>query len=214
MHPFRKAFSDPSAPTGKRGPKAEPALGYEFVDFTQQPLNLYATELTYCEPHWHEAAELIFVLQGSFEVLMHNRPIPLQAGGMVFVQADDLHTVHARENSSILLAVQFSPALDKIWGPRSGREPSVVIERLCPNTPQHRALITSLADLARHVFHHEPVFGDYGLLRRVFALLEMVKLASDSVPGIAGAQAQGLGTDRQVEIAKRAIGYASEHYLD
>lgn len=214
MHPFRKARSNPTAPVAGRGPMAEPALGYELVDFTRQPVNLYATELTYCEPHWHEATELIFVLRGSFELLMQNRPTSLRRGGMVFVRADDLHTMHAREDASILLAIQFAPALDKIWGPRSDRDPSVVIERLCPDEPQHRALIDSLADLVDYVFHNEPVFGDYGLLRRVFAVLEMIKLAASALARPEALPAQSSTSDRQVEIAKRAIAYASEHYLD
>src|SRR5258705_10260158 len=104
MRPFRHARSSPaSAPNGRRA-VAEPALGYELVDFNQQPINLYATELMCCEPHWHEAAELIIVLAGSFEILLGNRSLRLKKGGMVFVQADDLHTVHAREERSVLLA--------------------------------------------------------------------------------------------------------------
>jgi AraC family transcriptional regulator, melibiose operon regulatory protein len=212
MHPFRKALSSAAGPTGRLA--AAPALGYELVDFNQQPINLYATELTYCEPHWHEAAELIIGLSGCFEVLLGNRSVRLKKGGMVFVQADDLHTVHAREDRSVLLAVQFSPTLERVWGARSNREPSVVVEGLRPDEPAHRDLMASIADLARHVVHHEPVFGDYGLLKRVFALLEMVKLVCESSAAPEDAQRPPGGGDRQMEIAKQAIAYANEHYLE
>jgi hypothetical protein len=65
------------------------------------------------------------------EVLLGNRSLRLKKDGMVFVQADDLHTVHARDDRSVLLAVQFSPALHTVCGARSGRDPSVVIEARC-----------------------------------------------------------------------------------
>jgi AraC-like DNA-binding protein len=214
MQPFRNAPSSPVGPSARRRVVAEPALGYELVDFNQQPINLYATELTYCEPHWHEATEFIIVLSGCFEVLMGNRSVHLKKGGMVFVQADDLHTVHAREDRSVLLAVQFSPTLHRVWGARSGRDPSVVVEALRPDEPTHRDLLASVADLARHVFHHEPVFGDYGLLKRVFALLEMVGLVSESSGALEDTEKPSSGGERQMEIAKRAIAYANDHYLE
>jgi AraC-like DNA-binding protein/mannose-6-phosphate isomerase-like protein (cupin superfamily) len=214
MHPFKNAHSNPAAVAAGRAAVAEPALGYEFVDFSRQPLNLYATELTYCEPHWHEATELMFVLRGSFEVLTQNRPVSLGKGGMVFVRADDLHTLHARQDGSILLAMQFAPALDKIWGPRSDRDPSAVIDCLRPSESEHGALLGALGELVDYVFHSEPVFGDYGLLRRVFAVLERVKLVASASSRPEEMPSLGAGSDRQVDIAKRAIAYAREHYLE
>ena len=212
MRPFRHARPSPASPSNGRRAVAEPALGYEMVDFNQQPINLYVTELTYCEPHWHEAAELIIVLSGSFEVLLRNRSLRLKAGGMVFVQGDDLHTVHPREDRSVLLGVQFSPALHMVCG--AGRQPSMVLEELRPQEPAHRDLFAAVADLARHVFHHEPVFGDYSLLRRVFALLEAVQLVSDSSVALDDTEKASSSRERPMEIAKRAIAYANEHYLE
>jgi AraC-like DNA-binding protein len=212
MRPFRHARPSPAAPSSGRRAVAEPALGYEMVDFNQQPINLYVTELTYCEPHWHEAAELIIVLSGSFEVLLRNRSLRLKAGGMVFVQGDDLHTVHPREDRSVLLGVQFSPALHMVCS--AGRQPSMVLEELRPQEPAHRDLFAAVADLARHVFHHEPVFGDYSLLRRVFALLEAVQLVSDSSVALDDTEKASSSRERPMEIAKRAIAYANEHYLE
>ena len=213
MRPFRHARSSVvSAPDGRRA-VAEPALGYEVVDFNQQPINLYVTELTYCEPHWHEAAELIIVLSGSFEVLLRNRSLRLKGGGMVFVQGDDLHTVHPREDRSVLLGAQFSPALHRVCG--AGREPSMVLDELRPRQePAHRDLLAAVADLARHVFDHEPVFGDYALLKRVFALLEAVQLVSESSVALDDMEKAGGSGERPMEIAKRAIAYANDHYLE
>ncbi len=196
----------------RRAAAGEPALGYELVDFNQQPINLYVTELTYCEPHWHEAAELIIVLSGCFEVLLRNRSLRLQKGGMVFVQGDDLHTVHPREDHSVLLGVQFSPTLHMVCG--AGRDPSSVLEELHRQDPAHRDLLIAVADLTRHVFHHEPVFGDYSLLKRVFAVLEMVRLVSASSAVLEDMEKSTGGGDRQIEIAKRAIAYANDHYLE
>jgi AraC family transcriptional regulator, melibiose operon regulatory protein len=212
MRPFRHVRSSPSSAPNERRGVAEPALGYEKVDFNQQPVNLYVTELTYCEPHWHEAAELIIVLSGSFEVLVRNRSLRLKGGGMVFVQGDDLHTVHPREDRSVLLGVQFSPALQMVCG--ASREPSMVLEELRPQEPAHRNLLPAVADLARYVFDHEPVFGDYSLLKRVCALLEAVQLVTKSSVALDDTDRASGGRERPMEIAKRAIAYANDHYLE
>lgn len=215
MHPFRKAFATSTAPAGRRGLKAEAALGYEIVDFNQQPINLYATELSYCEPHWHEASELVLVLRGSFEVLMDNRSTILKESGLVFVRADDLHTVHAKETGSVLLAVQFSPTLNRLSVDCPGRDPSLIVECLSWNEPAHRDVLDSLADLARYVLRNEPVFGDYGLLRRVFTLLERVRLVRGPFQATAtGTDAASVGNQRQIEIAKHAIAFANDNYLE
>src|SRR5579859_5064755 len=211
MRPFRQAHPAPAVPSAGRRVVAEP-LGYELVDFKQQPINLYVTELTYCEPHWHEPAEFIMVLSGAFEVLLRNRSLRLKKGGMVYVPGDDLHTVHPREDRSVLLGVQFSPALHGVCG--AGRERSRVLDELHPQEPAHQDLLAAVADLARHVFQHEPVFGDYTLLKRVFALLEAVQLVSRSSAALDDTDISGGGGDRQIEIAKRAIAYSNDHYLE
>jgi len=211
MRPFRHAHTNPPGANPTHGTVAQPALGYELVDFNQQPINLYVTELTYCEPHWHEAAELILVLSGSFEVLLRNRSLRLKKGGMVFVQGDDLHTVHPREDCSVLMGVQFSPTLALVCG--AGRDPSAVLDELHPQEPMHRDLLAAVADLARYVLHHQPVFGDYSLLKRVFALLEMVRLVAAPHVTLEDAE-KSAGGDRQTEITKQAIAYANEHYLE
>lgn len=212
MRPFRQARSGRGDGTERRGGPAGPALGYELVDFNQQPVNLYVTELTYCEPHWHQAAELILVLSGGFEVLLRNRSHRLNKGGIAFIQGDDLHTVHPREERSVLLGVQFSPTLSVVCG--ADRDRSMLFETLRPEEPEHRELLAAVVDLARYVSHHEPVFGDYGLLKRVFALLETVQLVSDPTAILGAAEKSAGGGDRQMDIAKRAIAYANDHYLE
>jgi len=212
MRPFRNVHAGPAGLSPRPDAVAAPALGYELVDFNQQPINLYVTELTYCEPHWHEAAELIIVLSGSFEVLLRNRSLHLKKGGLVFVQSDDLHTVHPREDHSVLMGVQFSPTLHGVCG--AGRDPSAVLDALSRSEPAHRDLLAAVCDLARHVFHHEPVFGDYSLLKRVFALLETVRVVSASSAILPDTEKSAGSGDRQMEITKRAIAYANDHYLE
>jgi len=213
MQPFRKALASPAVPTARRGLKGEATLGYELVDFNQQPINLYATELTYCEPHWHEASELLFVLRGCFEVLVDNRSTLLKENGFAFMRADDLHTIHAKDVGSVLLAVQFSPSLNKLWGDAAGRDPGLIVPSLDRNEPRHRELLESMADLARYVLRTEPVFGDYGLLRRVFTLLERVRLVSGPEPAVE-MDAASAGNQRQIDIAKRAIAFANDNFLE
>lgn len=39
--------------------------GLELIAFDSSKLNVFAAEVSYCEPHWHPAPELILVLKGA-----------------------------------------------------------------------------------------------------------------------------------------------------
>lgn len=85
--------------------------GYELIAFDAEKLNVFAAEVRYCEPHWHPAPELITVLSGRFSMVVGQQSIDLACGEMLYINAEEVHSLNAEESGSQLLTVQFSPGL-------------------------------------------------------------------------------------------------------
>lgn len=84
--------------------------GYELIAFDAEKLNVFAAEVRYCEPHWHPAPELITVLAGRFTLVVGQQSLELAQGDMLYINAEEVHSLSAEEAGSQLLTVQFSPA--------------------------------------------------------------------------------------------------------
>ncbi|MFB4494381.1 helix-turn-helix domain-containing protein [Enterobacter hormaechei subsp. oharae] len=85
--------------------------GYELISFDAEKLNVFAAEVYYCEPHWHSAPELICILSGEFSVTLGHSTSTFSAGGMLYINPDEIHSLEARAPDSQLLTVQFAPNL-------------------------------------------------------------------------------------------------------
>ena len=83
--------------------------GYELIAFDAEKLNVFAAEVRYCEPHWHPAPELITVLHGGFTLAVGQREWQLRAGDMLYINAEEVHSLSAEMPGSQLVTVQFSP---------------------------------------------------------------------------------------------------------
>ncbi|SUB82491.1 L-rhamnose operon regulatory protein rhaS [Pragia fontium] len=85
--------------------------GYELVTFDKEKINIFAAQFRNCEPHWHNASEFIYVLQGGFAITVNRNVMKLTAGGMLYINHDEIHSLEATEKGSLLLTIQFSPTL-------------------------------------------------------------------------------------------------------
>ncbi len=85
--------------------------GYELIAFDAEKLNVFAAQVRYCEPHWHPAPELITVLSGRFSVTAGNEELTLEQGDMLYINAEEVHSLSAEVEASQLVTVQFAPAL-------------------------------------------------------------------------------------------------------
>ncbi|MBK5072894.1 helix-turn-helix domain-containing protein [Budviciaceae bacterium CWB-B4] len=85
--------------------------GYELVTFDKEKINIFAAQFHSCEPHWHNASEFIYVLQGGFAITVNRNVMKLTAGGMLYINQDEIHSLDATEPNSMLLTVQFSAGL-------------------------------------------------------------------------------------------------------
>lgn len=82
----------------------------ELISYDSAQLNMFAAELSYCQPHWHEAPELIYVLSGDLSLTVHQQEVKLAAGDLAFIGADLIHALETQTGCT-LLTLQFSPVL-------------------------------------------------------------------------------------------------------
>ena len=75
--------------------------GYELIAFDAEKLNVFAAE----------APELITVLAGRFTLVVGQQSLELAQGDMLYINAEEVHSLSAEEAGSQLLTVQFSPGL-------------------------------------------------------------------------------------------------------
>lgn len=107
MFPF--SVTHPRQAT-QSGPQAANS-GYELIAFDAEKLNVFAAEVRYCEPHWHPAPELITILRGEFTLAVGQREWVLREGDMLYINAEEVHSLSAEMAGSQLVTVQFSPGL-------------------------------------------------------------------------------------------------------
>ena len=107
MFLFSVTHPHPAMQTGRQTVNS----GYELIAFDAEKLNVFAAEVRYCEPHWHPAPELITVLAGRFSIAVGQQSVELTCGEMLYINAEEVHSLNAEESGSQLLTVQFSPGL-------------------------------------------------------------------------------------------------------
>ncbi|OOE49425.1 AraC family transcriptional regulator [Salinivibrio kushneri] len=83
----------------------------ELIEFNSNYLNIFAAEVRHCEPHWHEAPELIYVLSGAFEVTANQSLITIKKGDFLYLGPDIIHSLEQTCPRSTLITWQFSQRL-------------------------------------------------------------------------------------------------------
>lgn len=107
------SFSSFRYDTNKSYLTSQAQSGLELITFGSEHVNVFAAEVPYCEPHWHSAPELIFVLSGEFEFVLASKEGILKKGEFLFIKADETHALEAKYAESTLVTCQFSPDLFK-----------------------------------------------------------------------------------------------------
>lgn len=82
----------------------------EVITYDSAQLNVFAAELSHCQPHWHEAPELIYVLKGALSLTVHQQEVKLNTGDMAYIGPDLIHALENQHHCA-LLTLQFSPQL-------------------------------------------------------------------------------------------------------
>lgn len=173
--------------------------GYELIAFDAEKLNMFASELRYCEPHWHPAPELITVLRGSFTVVVGQQEVGLVAGDMLYLNAEEVHSLSAEMAGSQLVTVQFSPGL---------------FDEMHPSP----RLNLCTAGSARGEEYQEVLARLIGLLEQLvdnrtpFQRIAAIYLLLDTLTSAGQLSQREESSLREESMIKKGIDYINEHY--
>ncbi len=58
------------------------------------------------EKHWHTSIEIFAVLKGRLTFFLNEEEYPLEAGGLIIINSDEIHSIHApRKNETVVLQI-------------------------------------------------------------------------------------------------------------
>ncbi|NIF28946.1 AraC family transcriptional regulator [Pantoea sp. Tr-811] len=192
--------------TGAPRPQAQ-SLGYELVQFETGLANSFVCEVLYCEPHWHEACELIVVLSGTVEVRVHDCTHILNPGGAIFIDADALHTLHAWSSPSCVLAIQFAPGLTRLGSESACTGFDYQVAAKDQWTRADREILGLAVDIASKA--DTAGVGRFARLEPIYRLLASLE-AAQRCKAISPTTRIG----DPLEPIKGAIGYINEHFVN
>ncbi|AJW28911.1 AraC family transcriptional regulator [Chania multitudinisentens RB-25] len=196
MFPFSVTRQQASPPTKSRS--GQP--GYELITFNSEKLNVFSAEVRYCEPHWHPAPELILVLSGGFSISVNNHTQSFSTGDLLYINAEDIHSLQARVADSSLLTIQFSPLLFDEAHPAPKTNYSV--EWRDRKHEDDRQVYRMIAHLVEDLLHLAPSFRR---IATIYLLLDSLVKAGKPAPNN-----QILAHD--LEMIKKSIEYINQHY--
>lgn len=182
-------------------PQPQPAgqSGCELIAFDAEQLNVFSAEVRYCEPHWHPAPELILVLSGSFSIAVSQDTHQLAAGEMLYINAEEVHSLEAHSTASSLLTVQFSPGLFNKTHPVPRLEYRSMRSSL---TPSDSHVYSALASLVAYLIQQASPFSR---IAAVYLLLDALEKAGS--PPL-----QSQIHARDVVMIKECIEFINLHY--
>ncbi len=173
--------------------------GYELIAFDAEKLNVFAAQVRYCEPHWHAAPELITVLAGRFAIAVGNQLWQLEAGDMLYINAEAVHSLSAEAPNSELITVQFSPSLFDVLHPA----PRLAF---CSRQREVSAADTQvLCGLVQLIIQLVEQDAPFLRIAAIYTLLDaLVKAGVDDAP-----QESSL---REEAMIKKGLDYINQHY--
>ncbi|MDQ4431951.1 AraC family transcriptional regulator [Yokenella regensburgei] len=173
--------------------------GYELIAFDAEKLNVFAAQVRYCEPHWHPAPELITVLNGCFSLAVGQQSVELSAGNMLYINAEEVHSLRAEVEGSTLVTVQFSPGLFDELHP-APRLNWCTQERPADN--HHRQVRQRLVHLLEAIIDsHAP----FQRIAAIYLLLDALTVAGEP-------DQRAESSLREDAMIKKGIDYINQHF--
>ncbi|WP_058306242.1 GH39 family glycosyl hydrolase [Gracilibacillus massiliensis] len=83
---------------------------YEQIDYeVDLPINIFTHTVEQFPFHWHEATEMLFVLEGELDIRVNQDDYQLNTGDVFLVNGDELHFINSRTvfGQTHVLALQF-----------------------------------------------------------------------------------------------------------
>ncbi len=81
---------------------------FEKIQFNSDiPIRIFVHNLNYTQNHWHDALEILFVLDGTIHIGIGNSIYQLQKEDLIVINPGEIHTTSAQD-ANLVLALQIS----------------------------------------------------------------------------------------------------------
>jgi xylan 1,4-beta-xylosidase len=96
---------------------------YEFIELQENlPFKMFINSVDYIPFHWHKEIELIFVVQGSIELIVESQRYVLNERDFIVINSMNVHKIDKTDSENVLLTLQidldltnhFIPDLEKV----------------------------------------------------------------------------------------------------
>lgn len=180
----------------------QPAEVYlETVPFAASGINLYAAQVKECIAHWHDAAEIIIVLTGNYQISLIDGDVLLGPGDLIVLMPDEVHGITAFA-PGVIITLQIARHL--VQGIDFFEAPNVTIKYNAGDTNYCR-LVNAIAAMVAHRTTHAASrpLAERSLL---FALLDQL---CDLKPCVASAVV--LERQKSLQLVRQCMNYVNEH---
>jgi|TARA_Y100001968_G_scaffold206662_1_gene189924 AraC-like DNA-binding protein/mannose-6-phosphate isomerase-like protein (cupin superfamily) len=175
----------------------------EVITYDSAQLNVFAAELSHCQPHWHEAPELVYVLKGALSLTVHQQEVQLNTGDLAYIGPDLIHALE-NQHQCALLTLQFSPQL----GHDSHTLPAG-FGHFSAGEPAARQLAAQCLTLLELVLQPEASF--FALQTRTYSLLALLEERLRQQPQIPAGTAPD---SREEMVIRQSIAYINEAFAE
>lgn len=66
---------------------------FEYIDILNQPYDIFITESTHCNAHWHYYCEILYILEGTVGVQGDGQEYTLRPGELCFIYPRQIHEI-------------------------------------------------------------------------------------------------------------------------
>ena len=73
---------------------------FEYIDFMQQPYDIFYTDSTHSPLHWHYYSEILYIISGSIKIVCNNKEKILKKGDVCYCYPLQLHEVRRNKNET------------------------------------------------------------------------------------------------------------------
>ncbi|MGN0319879.1 MAG: helix-turn-helix domain-containing protein [Lachnospira sp.] len=78
---------------------------FEYIDMLEQPYDIFYSETIYPQLHWHYYSEIIFMEEGTVEVICNDDSVIIEHGDLCYIYPMQLHEIRAINKEKIRYAV-------------------------------------------------------------------------------------------------------------
>lgn len=179
------------------------AHGQAYFEFSKVPHS-------YVAPHWHDAVEIISVLEGELHVEAEQREYELRAGNCIILNPFIAHsTLSLRGNTSLLLQIPvqaFTDCVDTFENRQLFCDP-------LSEDPAHRAHLARVTELLRQIMEQERSGDPAARLRSMSLLLELIYELYTNLSRRVSAAALGQSRKNQERLSA-VLNYTAAHYSE